>query len=155
MVVDRRMSQVRTVSRDFREIPVPSPHSPRRRSRSTRYGARRLGAERVTQTDEWGRTYLDGSEEGPSDLVCLRCGMVPFRNGNPFGTTLFEFSRGDTPGHLGCFALCGPCAIAFWEWATPTLTLEPRYIAQKDQHAAAIPDFVALWNSRAPEWEQI
>lgn len=107
------------------------------------------------QTDDFGRPFLDGSEDGPNDLRCLKCGNIPYLQGNPFGTCIFEFSRGDAPDLHSAFALCDPCVLEFWEWTSPMLTTHPGYIAKKDQHAAAIPDFKREWNRRAPDDEQV
>jgi hypothetical protein len=107
------------------------------------------------QTDKWGRQFLDGEEDGPADLRCIKCNQVCYQQGNPFGTTVFEFSRGDDPNGISAFAFCDPCAVKFWEWVTPMLTTNPAYIAARDQHMAAIPEFIKRWNALAPEeWQR-
>lgn len=105
--------------------------------------------------DKYGRWFMDGTEDKPGDLKCLRCGRVPYTSGNPYGTYIFTFTRGDKPGAQAGFAVCDPCAVDLWEYLTPGLTDNPGYIAAKDQHQAAVPDYRKQWNERACEHEQI
>lgn len=107
------------------------------------------------QTDNWGRQFLTGQEQGPTDLRCLKCNRTPYLVGNPYGTTVFEFSRADAPHDISAFALCDECAIGLWEHLTPEIATNPAYIAKKDQHMAAIPQFREHWNSEACPEEQI
>jgi hypothetical protein len=105
--------------------------------------------------DQYGRAFLTGDENGPNDLTCMKCDNVAYTQGNPFGVHVFEFTRGDMPGHASAFALCGPCAISLWEFLSPELAATPGYLARKDQHDASVSAARMKWNERACEHEQL
>lgn len=107
------------------------------------------------QKDKFGRNFLRGGESCPNDIRCFRCGEIPYTQGNPYGVTIFEYSRADDPTRVSGFALCSPCTITMFEWLHPDMATNPTYIAAKDQAVAAIPAFIERWNSEAPEGHRI
>ncbi len=100
------------------------------------------------QRDSYNRPWIRGDEPGPADLICFRCGEVPYTQGSPWGATVIEETRAADIHRSGAFALCSPCAIAMHEWLHPEMATSPRYLAAKDQHMASLPDQIRAWNDQ-------
>lgn len=103
--------------------------------------------------DRFGRPFIDGTERSPNDMVCLKCRATPYKQGNPYGVHVFEFQRADQPHNVCAYVLCDTCSIAMWEFLSPELLDMPGYTALKDQHMAAIPEFIEHWNTKAGDDE--
>lgn len=106
----------------------------------------------LMKTDQFGRMWLDHTEECPNEIRCFRCGEIPYKQGNPYGACLIDITRSDRAAlHVppSTLALCSPCAIAWFEWMHPGMAADPAYIAAKDQATAGIPEAIRIWNECA------